>query len=92
MRLLVTSAFERAVKRLHPQQKSELDEAVRAIANHPECGEAKVGDLQGIRVYKFRLSNQLCMLAYRILDENSLKLLTFGSHENFYRNLKRQEK
>ncbi|CAE6505784.1 RelE/StbE family addiction module toxin [Nitrosomonas nitrosa] len=92
MRLLVTPTFERAVKKLHPKQKSELDEAVRSIANHPEYGEAKVGDLQGIRVYKFRLSNQLCMLAYRILDENSLKLLTFGPHEHFYRDLKRQDK
>lgn len=92
MRLLVTSAFERAVKKLHPQQKSELDEAVRTIANHPECGEAKVEDLRGIRVYTFRLSNQLCMLAYRILDENSLKLLILGAHENFYRDLKWQEK
>ncbi|MBC6961630.1 MAG: type II toxin-antitoxin system RelE/ParE family toxin [Nitrosomonas sp.] len=89
MHLLVTPSFERAVKKLHPQQKSELDEAVRIIAGNPECGEAKVGDLQGIRVYKFRLSNQLCMLAYRILDENSLKLLVFGPYENFYRDLKR---
>jgi mRNA-degrading endonuclease RelE of RelBE toxin-antitoxin system len=92
MRMLVTPTLERAVKKLHSQQKSELDEAVRTIADNPECGEPKVGDLQGIRVYKFRLSNQLCMLAYRILDENSLKLLTFGPHENFYRDLKRQDK
>ncbi|WP_218117887.1 type II toxin-antitoxin system RelE/ParE family toxin [Nitrosomonas eutropha] len=35
-------------------------------------------DLQGIRVDKFRLSNQLCMLPYRILDEDCLKLLSFG--------------
>lgn len=92
MRLFVTPTFERAVKKLHPQQKSALDEAVRAIANNPECGEAKVGDLLGIRIYKFRLSNQLCMLAYRIIDKNSLKLLVFGPHENFYRDLKRQVK
>ncbi len=92
MRLLVTPTFERAVKKLHSQQKSELDEAVRTIADNPECGEAKVGDLQGVRVYKFRLSNRLFMLAYRILDEDSLKLLTCGPHENFYRDLKRQEK
>jgi len=31
----------------------------------------------------------LTRAAYRILDENSLKLLTFGPHENFYRDLKR---
>ncbi|MCC6917407.1 type II toxin-antitoxin system RelE/ParE family toxin [Nitrosomonas sp.] len=92
MQLLVTPVFERAIKKLRPRQKSELDEAVRTIADHPESGEAKVGDLQDIRVYKFRLSNQLCMLAYRVLDESSLKLLAFGQHENFYRDLKRQDK
>lgn len=89
MRLLVTPSFVRAIKKLHPPQKADLDDAVRAISAAPEIGEAKVGDLAGIRVYKFRLSNQLCLLAYRILDESSLKLLTFGPHENFYRDLKR---
>ena len=33
---------------------------------------------------------QQCLLAYRIVDQESLKLLTFGSYENFYRDLKRQ--
>lgn len=89
MRFLVTPSFVRAAKRLHRPHKSDLDEAVRIIGADPEIGEAKVGDLAGVRVYKFRLANQLCLLAYRILDEDSLKLLTFGPHENFYRNLKR---
>ena len=91
MRLYVTPTFERAVKKLHARQKADLDEAVRAIAADPECGEAKVGDLLGVRIYKFRSLNKLCMLAYRILDKDSLKLLAFGPHENFYRNLKRHE-
>jgi len=89
MRLLVTPSFVRATKRLHPPQKLELDAALRAISADPSIGEAKVGDLAGIRVHKFRLSNQLCLLAYRIVDAESLKLLTLGSHENFYRDLKR---
>ena len=89
MRILVTPSFVRATKKLHRPQKVDLDEAVRAISTDSEIGEAKVGDLAGVRVYKFRLSNQLCLLAYRIIDEDSLKLLTFGSHENFYRDLKR---
>ncbi|MGK2906594.1 MAG: type II toxin-antitoxin system RelE/ParE family toxin [Desulfuromonadales bacterium] len=91
MRLLVTPTFERTVKRLHRQQKADLDEAVRFLSNNPESGEAKVGDLLGVRVYKFRLSNQLCLLAYRIIDEQTLKLLAFGPHENFCRDLKRVE-
>ena len=89
MRLLVTPTFVRATKKLHRLQKADLDQAVRAISADPEIGEVKVGDLAGVRVYKFRVSNQLCLLAYRILDEDSLKLLTFGPHENFYRDLKR---
>lgn len=89
MRILVTPSFVRTTKKLHRPQKADLDEAVRAISADPEIGDAKVGDLAGVRVYKFRFSNQLCLLAYRILDENSLKLLTFGPHENFYRDLKR---
>lgn len=88
MPILVTPLFERTVKKLHPQQKADLDMAVRAVASNTTIGEIKAGDLAGIRVYKFRMVNQLCLLAYRILDEDSLKLLTVGPHENFYRDLK----
>ena len=91
MRILVTATFVRVTKKLHQAQKEELDVAVRAVSANPSIGEAKVGDLLGVRVYKFRLAQQLCLLAYRILDEESIKLLTFGPHENFYRDLKRQD-
>ena len=91
MRILVTPTFERTVKKLHRQQKAALDEAVRTIAGEPEAGETKVGDLAGVQVYKFRMGNLLCLLAYRVLDENTLKLLMVGPHENFYRDLKRTE-
>ncbi|CAM3730026.1 type II toxin-antitoxin system RelE/ParE family toxin [Polynucleobacter antarcticus] len=89
MRLLVTPTFVRVTKKLHSSQKVDLEIALRAIEAQPELGSAKTGDLMGIRVYKFKLTGQLCLLAYRILDESSLKLLTFGPHENFYRDLKR---
>jgi mRNA interferase RelE/StbE len=91
MRLLVTPTFERAVKKLHPRQKADLDDAVRTIAGNPGIGEAKVGDLAGIQVYKFRLGNQMSLLAYRVLAEDTVKLLMVGPHENFYRDLKRLE-
>ena len=91
MRILVTPTFERAVRKMHKQQKAALDEAVRTIVGQPEAGETKVGDLAGVQVYKFRMGNLLCLLAYRVLDENTLKLLMVGPHENFYRNLKRTE-
>jgi mRNA interferase RelE/StbE len=89
MRLLVTPTFERTVKKLHQQQKAALDEAVHAIAATPDIGEAKVGDLLGVQIYKFKMINQLCLLAYRVLNPQAIKLLMVGPHENFYRDLKR---
>ena len=90
MRLLVTVTFARATKKLHAPQKRALDAALKLICKDPTIGEPKVGDLLGVYVYKFRLSQQQCLLAYRILDADCIKLLTFGQHENFYRDLKRQ--
>ena len=91
MRILVTPTFERVVKKLHKQQKLALDEAVRTLVGQPGIGESNVGDLAGVQVYKFRMGNLLCLLAYRAVDENTLKLLVVGPHENFYRDLKRIE-
>ena len=91
MRILVTPTFERAAKKLHKQQKADLDLAIRTIATDPTIGEPKVGDLLGISVFKFRMVHQLCLLSYRVLDEESIKLLTVGQHENFYRDLKKLE-
>mgnify|MGYP000387992384 CR=1 FL=1 len=89
-RVLQTPTFKRAVKRLHKQQKQELDEAVRAIASNPAIGENKVGDLAGVRVHKFKMNRQLSLLAYEFLEaDDTVKLLALGSPENFYRNLMR---
>lgn len=62
---------------------------MRAIASQPDVGETKVGDLAGVQVYKFRMGNLLCLLAYRIVDQETLKPLMVGPHEHFYRHLKR---
>ena len=91
MRILVTPTFERAVKKLHKQQKAALDESVRTNVGQPEASETKVSDLAGVTAYKFRMGNLLCLLAYRVLDGNTLKLLMVGPQENFYRDLKRTE-
>jgi len=91
MRILVTPTFERAVKKMHRQQKEALDEAVRNVASQPEVAETKVGDLSGVQVHKFHMGNLLCLLAYRVLADHTIKLLMVGPHENFYRDLKRTE-
>lgn len=80
--------FARQKKKLHKRQTLDLDEAVKSILSDPTIGDMKVGDLQGIRVYKFRSEKQQILLAYEVID-STLYLYTFGSHENFYRDLKR---
>ncbi len=91
MNVLQTRSFEKNVKKLHANQKKSLDEAVHVIMNNPAIGEMKAGDLAGIQVYKFKMVNQLTLLAYSY-DGNTitLTLLALGSHENFYRDLKKK--
>ncbi len=75
----VTPTFERAAKKLHARDKKDLDKAVREIAADPAIGVAKKGDLTGVYVHKFKINKQEVLIV----------LLSLGSHENFYRNLKR---
>lgn len=91
MQILVTPSFERAIKKLHANQKKSLDKAVKAIALEPEIGDPKVGDLEGIFVLKFKLLDQQWLLAYREISAKKLKLLLIGPHENFYRELKKSK-
>ena len=83
-----SSVFARAYKKLHLQQKQDVDKAVEAIVLEPFAGEAKRGDLAGVYVYKFKSQTQLVLLAYEF-DPKTRHLLLLGSHENFYRELKR---
>jgi len=67
-----------------------LDGAIKQIIKNPSIGELKKGDLNGVQVYKFKMVNQLTLLAYDFnADKKQLILLALGSHENFYRDLKK---
>ncbi|MDV2483808.1 type II toxin-antitoxin system RelE/ParE family toxin [Acinetobacter towneri] len=91
MNIQQTPLFERTVKKLTKQQKKDVDNVVITVWNNPDIGEAKVGDLAGVFVYKFKMDKQLVLLAYSVSDDEimTLYLLKLGSHENFYRDLKR---
>ena len=85
-----TRRFARAYKKLHDNVAANVDNAVGIITENPDIGEKKKGDLAHLRVYKFRSQGQLYLLGYTREDEVRLIYLeTVGSHENFYRDLKR---
>lgn len=93
LEVLVTPTFAKAVKKLHAQDKTVVDKAVKAVANDPTIGEEKKGDLAGIFVHKFKISKQEILLAYQLhptkFQPISVLLLSLGSHGNFYAELKR---
>ena len=90
MNILQTPTFKKQLKKLHKNQKTDLDKAVRIIMKDPFLGEMKKGDLSGVQVYKFKMVKQLTLIAYKFYEgELLLVMLAFGSHENFYRDLKK---
>lgn len=85
-----TSSFKRQVKRLRKAEKLALDDAIKQIMSNPSIGDVKVGDLAGIQVLKYKLKTQLYLLAYEYAGSILLlTLISHGTHENFYRDLKR---
>lgn len=92
MNLIIKQAhsFKRTVKKLPKQQKSVLDKEVKKLQKDPFLGQRKKGDLDFLRVHKFKLSHQEVLLGYMYQeDELVLTLLKFGAHENFYRDIKK---
>jgi mRNA-degrading endonuclease YafQ of YafQ-DinJ toxin-antitoxin module len=86
-KIYLSPAFGRKLKKLKQQEKKELDNAVLDILNEPSIGQEKVGDLAGVLVHKFKINKKLTLLSYTYTD-SEINLLTLGSHENFYRDLK----
>lgn len=91
--ILATPNFVKVVKKLHTKDKAAVDNAVKAIAKDPTIGDEKKGDLVGTFVYKFKLNMPETLLSYQLQPSKShataILLLSLGSHENFYAELKR---
>jgi len=70
---------------LNKPEKVTLDLAVNEIIENPE-----IGDLAGVRVFKYKHNAKLYLLAYEHRrKELILTLIKQAAHENFYRDLKR---
>ena len=88
--VLQSRRFLRQYKKLNDKTAKDVDEAVVQVAKKPSIGEKKKGDLSDLWVFKFRSSSQLYLLGYSMDDGLRLIYLeSIGSHENFYRDIKR---
>ena len=87
--------FMQFVKKARKPLKLAIEDAVDLVCDTPDVGEAKVGDLAGIRVYKFRFNRQQYLIAYRppaqeaMVEVLVIDFYQVGTHENFYEVLKR---
>lgn len=74
MHITQSPLFQRTVKKFAKPLKLASDESVKQIRDNPGMGVSKKGDLQGIKVHKFKFHAQQYLLAYRI-TENTLELV-----------------
>ncbi len=96
MKIIASNYFLKFKKKSPRNLQLEIDNQVNKIIDNPEIGELKKGDLKGIRVHKFTYKTQLLLLSYEYkpvfdVDQGNdvLCLYTIGSHENFYKKLKK---
>ena len=93
MQVLQRKLFARQFKKLHANQRGDVEKAIRALMADPLAGDMKTADLAGVRVYKFRMVKKLTLLAYEYDEaQNRIILDALGSHENFYRDLTKHRK
>ncbi len=87
-KIIQSPLFAKQKKRLQKKQIRDMDDAIRRIAEKPDAGVLKVGDMGGVRVFKFNSLNTQFLLAYQVI-EDTLYFYSVGTHENFYQKLKK---
>lgn len=88
MNILYKPPFRRFVKKQTRAFQLAIEDETEKIYTDPDIGEAKKGDLAEFKVHKFNFQKQEYLIAYK-LEDNTIVFYTMGTHENFYRELKR---
>jgi mRNA-degrading endonuclease RelE of RelBE toxin-antitoxin system len=88
MAIYFKSAFRNYLKKQSRPFRLAIKDEVERVIDDPALGELKKGDLANIRVHKFRFKNQEYLIGY-CLESEDLLFYMIGTHENFYRDLKR---
>ena len=88
MKIKQTPTFKRKYKKLRKREKEAVDAGIHEIIAAPSIGRFKKGDLPDHQVHKVKDKTKEWLIAYNY-NAGTLELIDFGSHENFYRDLKR---
>ena len=95
MRTAYKKSFAQFVKKVSRPLQLAIEMRIAEVCDNPRIGQQKLGDLQGVFVYKFRFNAQEYLMAYQFdhfADEIKITWIEFcqiGSHENFYTQLKK---
>ena len=90
--------FVQFVKKARKPLQLAIEDAVEEVCAVPAIGTRKLGDLNHMRVYKFKFQRQEYLIAYETIDDFgkdvclSIVFYQIGPHENFYEDLKRYSK
>ncbi|GAB4409609.1 MAG: hypothetical protein OHK0032_05220 [Thermodesulfovibrionales bacterium] len=87
MDILYKPPFKKFVKKQPRPFQLIVEDEVEKVVSNPCLGEAKKGDLSGLRVHKFKFQKQEYLVAYSA-ESRSIIFYMIETHENFYRNLK----
>jgi len=88
MDALYKPPFRKFVKKQNRAFQLVIEDEAEKIRDYPTVGEAKKGDLAGFLVHKFIFQKQEYLIAYQLLQD-CITYYIIGTHENFYRELKR---
>ena len=95
MQVTYKKAFAQFVKKASKPFQLAIEVRVDEVCSNPRIGQQKLGDLQGVFVYKFRFNAQEYLMAYQFdnfAGEEKITWIEFykvGPHENFYAQLKK---
>lgn len=80
--------FKKFVKKQTRAFQLAIEDEVETVIQNPLTGEGKKGDLSGFWIHKFSYQGQKFLLSY-VIQTGEIVFFTIGSHENFYRELKK---
>ncbi len=85
--------FNKQFRKFPEREQKNIRKEIGKIVQNPLIGEPKKGILKGIRVYKWKILNQLYLLGYEFVKkEKTIHLYAIAIHEGFYKILERYEK